>query len=86
MDAGQKLGERERLRQVIVAAGLEAADAIIDGTLGAEEEDGGDAAGGTTKEAILESSSTTRMRIVKEWMVADSGRLERVEKKTGTGL
>jgi hypothetical protein len=36
-----KLGEGERLGQVIVAAGLEALDAVVHGGLGAEDDDGG---------------------------------------------
>ena len=40
LDAGQQLGEGEWLGQVIVAAGLEALDAVVHGGLGAEDEDG----------------------------------------------
>ena len=38
LHARQQLGERERLGQVVVAAGLEAADAIVDGPPGAQDE------------------------------------------------
>ena len=39
LDAGQQFGERKRLGQVIVTAGLEALDAVIHGSLGAEDQD-----------------------------------------------
>ena len=38
LHAGEQLGEGERLGQVVVAAGLEAADAIVDGAPGAEDQ------------------------------------------------
>ncbi len=38
LDAGEEFTEGERLDHVVVPAGLEAADAVIDGAFGAEEE------------------------------------------------
>src|SRR5580765_1681497 len=41
LDAGEQFGKCERFGEVIVTAGLKAADAIIDGCFGAEDEDRG---------------------------------------------
>ena len=40
LDPGQQFGKRERLREIVVAAGLEPADPIVDGALRAQEKDG----------------------------------------------
>ena len=40
-DAGKQLLEGERLREIVVGAGVEPADAVVDAVEGGEEEDGG---------------------------------------------
>src|SRR5436190_9972761 len=40
LDAGEQLGKSERLDEIIIAAGLQAFDAIVDGGFGTEDEDG----------------------------------------------
>ena len=41
LDAGDDLGERERLRDVVVAAGAQRLDLVLDGVLRGQEEDRG---------------------------------------------
>ena len=52
--AGQQLGEGERLDQVVVGPGVEALHPVLDGVPGGEHEDGGVVAGGPHAPADVE--------------------------------
>ena len=72
--AGQQLGEREGLTQVIVGPGIEAADAILHLIAGREHEHGGAEAGRAQAPADLQPIQVGQTEVQKDQIVAPAQR------------